>query len=138
MIAILLTGGEAHDRPVADRGIRRVKPSKHLLGDKAYDSAELRCELDERGSKRRRPPPAAMVGAGGTTVTTSMMPACLGLKNAKVILGIMVRGRFDETSKSLLRLILGRLFHGRRGIITNCTQAILFCRRLGGNVGRVT
>ena len=51
LIAILLTGGEAHDCPVADRLIRRVKPSKHLLGDNAYDSAELRCELDERGSK---------------------------------------------------------------------------------------
>jgi len=39
LIAILLTGGEAHDCPVADRLIRRVKPSKHMLGDKAYDSA---------------------------------------------------------------------------------------------------
>jgi hypothetical protein len=28
-----------------------VKPSKHMLGDKAYDSAELRGELHERGSK---------------------------------------------------------------------------------------
>jgi hypothetical protein len=27
------------------------KPSKHMLGDKAHDSAELRCELHERGSK---------------------------------------------------------------------------------------
>jgi transposase len=51
LIAILLTGGEAHDCPVADRLMRRVKPSKHMLGDKAYDSAELRCELHERGSK---------------------------------------------------------------------------------------
>ena len=51
LIAILLSGGEAHDCPVADRLIRRVKPSKHMLGDKAYGSAELRCELHERGSK---------------------------------------------------------------------------------------
>ena len=51
LIAILLTGGEAHDCPVADRLIRRVKPSKHMLADKAYDSAELRCELHVRGSK---------------------------------------------------------------------------------------
>jgi len=50
LIAILLTGGEAHDCPVADRLICRVKPSKHIVGDKAYDSAELRCELHERGS----------------------------------------------------------------------------------------
>jgi transposase len=28
-----------------------VKPSKHMLGDKAYDSAELREELQERGIK---------------------------------------------------------------------------------------
>ena len=51
LIAILLTGGEAHDCPVAGRLIRRVKPSKRMLGDKAYDSAELRGELDERGTK---------------------------------------------------------------------------------------
>jgi len=47
----LLTGGEAHDCPVAERLIDRVKSPKCLLGDKAYDSAELREELDERGTK---------------------------------------------------------------------------------------
>ena len=31
--------------------MRRVKPPKRMLGDKAYDSAELREELDERGTK---------------------------------------------------------------------------------------
>ncbi len=46
-----MTGGEAHDCPVANRLIRRVKPAKHMLGDKAYDSGELREELDERGTK---------------------------------------------------------------------------------------
>jgi transposase len=51
LIAILLTGGEAHDCPVAERLIRRVKPLKCMLGDKAYDSAELREDLDERGTK---------------------------------------------------------------------------------------
>jgi len=51
LIAILLTGGEAHDCPVAERLIRRVKPPKRMLGDKAYDSAELREELAERGTK---------------------------------------------------------------------------------------
>jgi transposase len=51
LIAILLTGGEAHDCPVAGRLIRRVKPSKRMLGDKAYDSAELREELDKRGTE---------------------------------------------------------------------------------------
>ena len=40
LIAIQLTGGEAHDCPVAERLIRRVKPSKRMLGDKAYESAE--------------------------------------------------------------------------------------------------
>jgi transposase len=51
VLAILLTGGEAHDCPVAERLIRRVKPSKRMLGDKAYDSADLRDKLDERGTK---------------------------------------------------------------------------------------
>ena len=51
LIAVLLTGGEAHDCPVAERLIRRVKPSKRMLGDKAYDSAELRDDLHERVTK---------------------------------------------------------------------------------------
>ena len=41
MIAILLTGGEAHDCPVVQRLIRRAKPARHMLGDKAYDSDGL-------------------------------------------------------------------------------------------------
>ena len=51
LIAVLLTGGQAHDCPLAERLIRRVKPSKCMLGDVAYDSAELREQLDERGTK---------------------------------------------------------------------------------------
>ena len=46
-----MTGGEAHDCPVAERLICRVKPPDRMLGDKAYDSAELREELDQRGTK---------------------------------------------------------------------------------------
>jgi transposase len=51
LIAILLTGGEAHDCPVAERLIDRVEPAELMLGDKAYDSNELRDELDQRGTK---------------------------------------------------------------------------------------
>jgi transposase len=51
LIAILLTGGEAHDYPVAERLIRRVKPPEHLLGDMAYDGNGLREKLSERGTK---------------------------------------------------------------------------------------
>ena len=51
LIALLLTGGEAHDCPVAEELIRDVEPPKHMLGDKAYDSAEFREELDRRGTK---------------------------------------------------------------------------------------
>jgi transposase len=47
----LLTGGEAHDCPVAERLIDRVESAECLLGDKAYDSAELREELEQRGTK---------------------------------------------------------------------------------------
>jgi len=46
-----LTGGEAHDCPVAERLIRRVNPPEHMLADKAYDSTELREELHEHGTK---------------------------------------------------------------------------------------
>ena len=46
-----MTGGEAHDGPLAERLICRVEPAKCLLGDKAYDSNELRADLDEQGTK---------------------------------------------------------------------------------------
>jgi transposase len=45
-----LTGGEVHDCPVAERLIDRVETADELLGDKAYDSADLRDELEERGT----------------------------------------------------------------------------------------
>src|SRR4029078_2529709 len=51
LLAILLTGGETHDCPVAERLIRRVERAERMLGDKAYDSPELREELAERGTK---------------------------------------------------------------------------------------
>jgi putative transposase len=47
----LLTGGEAHDYPIAKRLNRRVKPPKHMLCDTAYDGDELREKLHERGTK---------------------------------------------------------------------------------------
>jgi transposase len=50
LLSILLTGGEAHDCPPAQRLIQRTKPAKKLLGDRAYDSAELRQWLEERGT----------------------------------------------------------------------------------------
>jgi putative transposase len=46
----MLTDGAAHDCPVAQRLISRTKPTKRLLGDKAYDSSELREWLMERGT----------------------------------------------------------------------------------------
>jgi len=51
LLCLLLSGGEAHDCPPAQRLIRRAKPAKKLLGDKAYDSAPLRQWLKERGTK---------------------------------------------------------------------------------------
>src|SRR5512143_28416 len=51
LLAILLSGGEAHDCPPAQRLIRRVKAAAKLLGDKAYDSAELRQWLSDRNTK---------------------------------------------------------------------------------------
>ena len=51
LLSILLSGGEAHDCPPAQRLIRRTKAARKLLGDKAYDSAELRQWLKGRGTK---------------------------------------------------------------------------------------
>jgi len=49
-LSVLLTGGDAHDCPPAPRLIARTKPPRKLLGDKAYDSAELREWLHQRGT----------------------------------------------------------------------------------------
>src|SRR5262245_32774225 len=83
LIAILLTGGEAHDYPAAKRLIRRVKPPKHMLGDTAYDGDGLREELDQLGTKpviastgSRASEPAARALAETTAV------AALGLLGA--------------------------------------------------------
>jgi transposase len=51
LLSILLTGGEAHDCTVAERLVRRTEAAEELLGDKAYDSAELREWLGDRGTK---------------------------------------------------------------------------------------
>ena len=51
LLSILLSGGEIHDCPPAKRLIQRTRPAKKLLGDKAYDSADLRHWLSERGTR---------------------------------------------------------------------------------------
>ena len=49
-MSLTLTDGAAHDCPAAIPLIGRGKPAKKLLGDKAYDSVELRDWLEERGT----------------------------------------------------------------------------------------
>jgi transposase len=51
LLSLILTGGQAHDCPVAERLIRRTKAAKKLLADKAYDSDALRQWLKARGTK---------------------------------------------------------------------------------------
>ena len=51
LLSILPSGGEANDCPPAQRLIRRIKAARKLLGDKAYDSADLRQWLKDRGTK---------------------------------------------------------------------------------------
>src|SRR5262249_246425 len=51
LLSLLLTGGEAHDCPVASRLIHRTRAAKKLLGDKAYDRVALRALLEKRGTK---------------------------------------------------------------------------------------
>lgn len=51
LIALLLSGGRRMIAPLAESFIRRTKPGKGLLGDKAYDGADLRYALAARGTK---------------------------------------------------------------------------------------
>jgi putative transposase len=51
LVSLLLTDGAAHDCPAAQPLISKGRVAKRLLGDKAYDSAELRRWLQRRGTK---------------------------------------------------------------------------------------
>jgi transposase len=51
LLSFILTGGEAHDCPLAEALIEQAKPARKLLTDKAYDSAELQKKLKEQGTK---------------------------------------------------------------------------------------
>jgi transposase len=51
LLSLKLTDGSAHDCPVAQPLISSGKVAKRLLGDKAYDSKELRLWLRKRGTK---------------------------------------------------------------------------------------
>jgi transposase len=51
LLTFVLTGGEAHDCPVGVELIEESKPAEVLLADKGYDSAELRQQLENRGTK---------------------------------------------------------------------------------------
>jgi len=75
LIAILLTAGEAHDCPIANRLIRRVKSPARLLGDKAYDSAELREEFDHAGPSQSFPTAAT---ESSRSPSTSACTNCAG------------------------------------------------------------
>ena len=51
LISLKLTDGSAHDYPMTQPLISAGKVAKRLLGDKAYDSAELRRWQRGRGTK---------------------------------------------------------------------------------------
>ena len=51
LLTIMLTGGKAHDSHSGAELILQQPTGKTLLGDKAYDSAELRASLKERGTQ---------------------------------------------------------------------------------------
>jgi transposase len=51
LISLFLTGGDTHDCPAAENLIDQMRPAKHFLGDKAYDSADLRRRISQRGAR---------------------------------------------------------------------------------------
>jgi transposase len=51
LVTFVLTGGEAHDCPIAAELIEATDPAEILLADKGYDSAELRQQLKDQGTK---------------------------------------------------------------------------------------
>jgi transposase len=77
LLNFVLTGGEAHDCPIGAELIEESKPAEHMLADKGYDSAELRRQLKDRGTKavipNRRRSFASTVSSIGNG-TRSKMP----------------------------------------------------------------
>lgn len=55
-LVLLLTRGNAHDMRVAKQCIAAMPPSAELVGDKGYDSYDLRAWLASRGAKAVIPP----------------------------------------------------------------------------------
>ena len=53
---LLLTPGNAHDMRVAKQCIAAMPPSAELVGDKGYDSDDLRAWLASRGTQAVIPP----------------------------------------------------------------------------------
>lgn len=51
LLTFVLTGGGAHDCPTGSDLIGETKPAKLMLADKAYDSADLRRQLKDQGTK---------------------------------------------------------------------------------------
>jgi transposase len=51
ILTFVLTAGEAHDCPIGAELIGATKPADILLADKGYDSAELRQQLEDQGTK---------------------------------------------------------------------------------------
>lgn len=51
LLTFVLTGGEAHDCPVGAELIGATEPAELMLGDKGYDSTDLRQRLKDGGTK---------------------------------------------------------------------------------------
>lgn len=51
LLTLVLTGGDAHDCPIGAELIEETQPAEVLLADKGHDSAELRQQLKDQGTK---------------------------------------------------------------------------------------
>jgi transposase len=49
-LSFVLTGGNVHDRKMAEVLLRPLRPAKQLLADKGYDCDDLRLWLQRRGT----------------------------------------------------------------------------------------
>jgi len=47
----VLKGGDAHDCPIGVKLIEATEPAEFVLAEKGYDSAELRQQLKDQGTK---------------------------------------------------------------------------------------
>ena len=105
LIAILLTGGEAHDCPVAERLIRRVKPPERMLGERPTTAPN--CARSWTSAEPSRSFPTAATGNNRSLQQAPLQAALAHRECVQQVEGLQVhRHPLRQAGAKLLGLCL--------------------------------